>query len=110
MNEPDPTEDSEADAAEQPRRYPSTLGGMFYLLLLATSVLGLGIVASGAWREGIRLVGIALIVAAGIRLVLPEAHAGMLAVRPKPLDAAMLAGAGAVLLFLAGSIPDQPGL
>ena len=70
----------------------------------------LGIVVFGAWREGIRVVGIALIVTAGIRLAIPEAHAGMLAVRPKPIDAAMLTGAGAVLLFLAGSIPDQPGL
>jgi hypothetical protein len=30
-------------------------------------------------------------------------------VRHKALDAVILAGLGAALIFLAGSIPDQPG-
>jgi hypothetical protein len=43
-------------------------------------------------------------------LVLAPGDAGMLAVRHKALDMALLAGLGAALIFLATSIPDQPGI
>jgi hypothetical protein len=39
---------------------------------------------------------------------MPHDQAGMLAVRNRWIDVLMLAGAGGLLLFLAGSIPDQP--
>jgi len=41
--------------------------------------------------------------------VLPDDNAGMLRVRRKALDAAILIGAGVALLALAATIPNQPG-
>jgi hypothetical protein len=90
------------------RRYPSTIGGAFYLAVLAVVAVAVGIVTTGAWRVGIRWYGGALIAAAVIRAVLPAKDAGMLAVRRRWWDCFLLAGTGLALIFLAGSIPDQP--
>ena len=94
---------------DEPRRYPSTIGGAFYLLVLGVVAVAMVIVALDEWRTGVRLMGGALIFAAAVRLVLPRRDAGMLAVRHKVLDAAVLLVLGGSLIFLAGSIPDQPG-
>jgi hypothetical protein len=94
---------------DEPRRYPSTIGGAFYLLVLAVVAVSMVIVALDEWRTGVRLMGGALIFAAAVRLVLRRRDAGMLAVRHKVLDAAILVVLGGSLIFLAGSIPDQPG-
>ena len=93
---------------DEGRRYPSTIGGAFYLLVLAVVGVALLFVALDEWRTGIRLMGGALIFAALVRLVLRARDAGMLAVRHKVLDAAILLVLGGLLIFLAGSIPDQP--
>ena len=91
-----------------PGRYPSTVGGAFYLLVVGVSVIGLGIVTQGDWRLGVRWIGAALVLAALARLVLPTRQAGMLAVRRRTVDVVILAGVGAALWFLAASIPNQP--
>jgi hypothetical protein len=94
---------------EEERRYPSTIGGMFYLLVLATVAVAIAVATFGEWRTGIRVMGGALVFAALVRLLLRARDAGMLAVRHKVLDAAILLVLGCLLIFLAGSIPDQPG-
>lgn len=94
---------------DEPRRYPSTIGGAFYLLVLGAVGVAMVVVALGEWRTGIRLMGGSLIFAAAVRLVLRRRDAGMLAVRHKVLDAVVLIVLGGSLIFLAGSIPDQPG-
>jgi hypothetical protein len=91
------------------RRYPSTIGGAFYLLVLAAGALGIAIVWGGDWRLGIRCLAGALCFAALLRLALPARDAGMLAVRNRWFDSALLSGAGAALFFLAATIPNQPG-
>ena len=88
---------------------PSTLGGVIYLCVLVAALVGVGIAASGAWRTGVSWLAIALIGAAVARVVLPDDNAGMLRVRRKSLDAAILTGAGVALLLLAWTIPNQPG-
>ena len=99
----DPSSDDDA------RRYPSTIGGAFYLLVLAGTGVGMGIVVWGDWRTGVRWIGAALVFGALVRLVLPSRDAGMLAVRSKWLDALLLSGVGSALFFLAETIPNQPG-
>ncbi|MGN0065058.1 MAG: DUF3017 domain-containing protein [Nocardioides sp.] len=96
------------EGVEEERRYPSTIGGAFYLLVLGVVTAGLVFVAVGQWRTGIRTFGGALVFAALVRLALKPRDAGMLAVRNKPFDAGVLALLGALMVFLAGSIPDQP--
>ena len=93
---------------EEERRYPSTIGGMFYLLVLATVVVAITVATLDEWRTGIRVMGGTLVFAALVRLLLRARDAGMLAVRHKVLDAVILLVLGALLIFLAGSIPDQP--
>lgn len=94
---------------DEPRRYPSTIGGAFYLLVLGVVAVSMVLVVLDEWRTGIRLMGGALLFAAAVRLVLRTRDAGMLAVRHKLLDALVLVVLGGSLIFLAGSIPDQPG-
>lgn len=106
-------EEIEAELAEvaepAPRRYPSTIGGLFYLVILAATAVGIGVVWSGNWRGGIRWVAGALLAATFLRLVLPTKDAGMLAARHRVIDCLLLGGVGGLLLFLAQTIPDQPG-
>ena len=99
---------SEPGHDDDRRRYPRTIGGMFYLVVLAATAVGIAIVATGNWRVGIRWIAGALLFAALIRLVLPARDAGMLAVRRRWVDCLMLAGVGGLLLFLAATIPNQP--
>ncbi|MGB0099620.1 MAG: DUF3017 domain-containing protein [Nocardioides sp.] len=114
MNEEEP----ERTSAEPPvpveedggRRYPSTIGGAIYLVVLAVIGIGIGIVTTGDWRVGIRWFGAALLAAALVRAVLPAREAGMLAVRNRWWDCFLLVGTGVALILLANSIPDQPGL
>jgi hypothetical protein len=103
-------EEHQAADPDEERRYPSTIGGLFYLLVLAVSGVGVAIVWGGDWRLGIRCLAGALCFAALLRLVLPARDAGMLAVRNRFFDAILLGGVGAAIFFLASTIPDQPGL
>ena len=104
-----PPVSAEHGDTDEPRRYPSTIGGAFYLLLLGAVAVAMALVALDEWRAGIRLMGGSLVCAALVRLVLRTRDAGMLAVRHKVLDAVVLTALGGALIFLAGSIPDQPG-
>jgi hypothetical protein len=106
-DEPEPLPDL-VPPEEAPRRYPSTIGGIFYLAVLAGVGIGIGLAWSGDWRLGVKWFGGALVAAGAIRLVLRTRDAGMLAVRHRLVDVALLAGTGAVLIFLSESIPNQP--
>ena len=99
----------EIELAQDERRYPSTIGGAFYLVVLATGTIGIAIVWGGDWRLGIRCLAAGLCFAALLRLVLPRKDAGMLAVRHRLVDTFLLGGMGAALFFLATTIPNQPG-
>ena len=93
-----------------PRRVPSTLGGMVYLIVVATSAVGLIVVAFGPWRRGVGVIGAALLFGALMRAVLPGNNAGMLRVRRNRwADVLMLGGVGAALIVLASVIPNQAG-
>jgi hypothetical protein len=104
------TDATDLPQPERRRRRPSTFGGLIYLIVVATTVAGLCLVAFGPWRRGIALVGVAFLFAAGMRLVINEGEAGMLRVRGRWFDVVVLAGVGAALIALATNIPDQPGL
>ena len=102
--------DERYDEAPEPdgRRYPSTVGGLFYLVVLLATAVGIGIVWSGSWRPGTEWMGAALMFAALGRLVLPRRDAGMLAVRHRIFDVLLLAAVGATMIVLAITIPNQP--
>ncbi len=98
-----------AEPAElEERRYPSTIGGLFYLLILATATTGVVLAYVDDWRLGVRVLGGGLVGASALRLVLPQRDAGMLAVRHRLTDVLLLLATGLALFFLSGDIPDQP--
>jgi len=94
---------------DNPIRGPQTYGGVVYLVVVGMAFTGLAIVVAGAWRAGVGWMGAGLVVGSLFRLVLPEHRAGMLRVRRKAVDVALLALAGIALIVLALVIPDQPG-
>jgi hypothetical protein len=99
---PEPTDE------EQPRRYPSTIGGAFYLSILAVATTAIVIAARSDWRLGIQMLGGSLLIAALLRLLLNKRDAGMLAVRNRLLDTLLLGSTGTALIVLASAIPIQP--
>jgi cation transport ATPase len=100
--EPEPAEDGVR------RRRPSTLGGAVYLVVLTGAGVGLSIVSQGRWRLGVKWIAASLVLAAVLRLALPSREAGMLAVRRRLIDVALLTAVGVALWFLSTNIPDQP--
>ncbi|WP_435743496.1 DUF3017 domain-containing protein [Nocardioides sp. SYSU DS0663] len=98
---------AELDQVED-RRYPRTIGGGFYLVVLLATTVGIGVVVAGDWRVGIRIVAGALLAASLVRAALPHRDAGMLAVRHRIVDVLVLVLVASALLFLAGTIPEQP--
>jgi hypothetical protein len=94
---------------DDPDRRPQTIGGIVYLAVLASAGVGLGLAFAGAWRTGVAWVGIGLLVGAVSRLLLPDRSAGMLGVRSKLVDVALLALGGVALVVLAVVGPRGPG-
>ena len=75
------------------------------LAVIAVVAAGLGI-ATVDGRFGGLVIGLGLLLAAGLRMVLPPPHAGWLAVRTRGLDAALLTAVGFALVVLATTVPD----
>jgi hypothetical protein len=61
------------------------------------------------WKVGGFVVGLALLLAAGLRLSLRERQAGFLVVRSRGFDAAVLLCLGFALVALANTIPEGGG-
>ncbi len=109
MSEPNPGPAGPVVPPQQEgrRRYPSTLGGLAYIVVGLVTAAGLAVVAFGPWRRGIAVIGVALVLAAGARLVIAENDAGMLRVRSRWFDVGFLTVVGVALVVLAANIPDQ---
>ena len=75
---------------------------------VALAALGLFFVAVlDRWRVGSGVMGLAFCLAAALRLTLPARQAGLLAVRSKAVDAAVLLALGFALVTLANTIPTS---
>ncbi|MGV0794103.1 DUF3017 domain-containing protein [Mycolicibacterium sp. XJ1819] len=62
------------------------------------------LVIAGYWRRGALVIAIGVGVAAGLRLVLPDERAGLLAVRSKTIDFTTTAAVSAAMLYIAWTI------
>ena len=65
---------------------PRSRGSQLYLLHLLAVLAGLVIVVAGPWRAGVIVIGVAFVVGALARSVVPIDHTGMLRVRGKAFD------------------------
>jgi multisubunit Na+/H+ antiporter MnhB subunit len=89
-------------------RRPFLAGLLRQLPLLAVLGLvgvGLLLVSLGHWRQGLVLAGLALVGGGVLRLLLPVRRTGFLAVRSRPVDFVLMAGAGLALTVIALTIP-----
>jgi len=87
-----------APASRRWREWPITL-------VLACVVLSLLVVAANHFRRGSVLLAASVLLATGLRLVLPARQAGLLAVRSRLLDVIALGGLGGGLMVLALVVP-----
>lgn len=76
------------------------------IAVLVVAATGLVLAALVDWQSGAVVLGLALLLAAGLRLTLPIRQAGWLVVRTRGLDAAVLLVLGFSLVLLATSIPE----
>jgi hypothetical protein len=74
--------------------------------VLAVVAAGLVVGALGAWRVGALAIGVGIVLAGLLRLALPVRRVGLLAVRSRRLDVAVLLLLGAALVALAASVPS----
>jgi hypothetical protein len=74
------------------------------LTVAAIFLVALILVAAGFWRRGAFLIGVAVGVAAVLRLVLSDDRAGLLVVRTKSLDFATMMTISLVMLYTAYTI------
>ena len=87
---------------------PRSRGSQIYLALLAGVVVGLALVVSGPWRQGLMIVGATFIAASLARAVVPAEHVGMLRVRGKTFDIFWTTTLGVSLVVLALVVPPGP--
>ena len=76
------------------------------LVVLAVAGVGLAVAATLTWDLGTTIVGLAALLAAGLRLALPVRSAGWLVVRSRGFDATVLLALGFGLLVLTASVPE----
>ena len=67
-------------------------------------VVAFSLAAANFWRRGALLIGIAVGLAAVLRLVLTEDRAGLLVVRSKVIDFSMMASVAAAMVYIAATI------
>jgi hypothetical protein len=82
---------------------------VLYFIVVAATCSGLLVALLSSWRRGVTIVGAALLLSALARALLGEYDAGMLRVRRRWFDVLLLSATGFMLIFLAATIPNQPG-
>lgn len=85
---------------------PSRVRQLPAIAVLAVALVGLLAAVLVDWQGGSVVVGLALLLGAGLRLSLPPHAAGWLAIRARGLDAALLLVVGFAVVALALTIPE----
>ncbi|WP_394275739.1 DUF3017 domain-containing protein [Luteococcus sp.] len=76
--------------------------------VLCCLVASLGVVATGHWRRGSFAVGCSVLLAGLLRALLPSRIAGLLVVRGRWFDTALLALGGGAMIALTLVVPHSP--
>ena len=91
--------------AQRPTARPATSWQLPSVLVLAVVAAGLVLATQVDWQTGTRVLGLAFLLAAVLRISLPARSAGWLVVRTRGLDAAVLLVLAAAMVALAETIP-----
>jgi hypothetical protein len=73
-------------------------------LVAVIALVGMGLVLTQHWRRGAVLLGVALLVAAVLRMTVPAERVGLLAIRGKAVDVLCYSGFGVAMVLLAATI------
>lgn len=73
-------------------------------LVLLIAAVGFLLVSMQHWRRGSVLLAVALLVAAVLRVVIPQERAGLLVIRSRAVDFLLYSGFGAMILAVALTI------
>lgn len=101
---------TDADTSTADQRAGSNLGAQFLrchlpmVVVTLVIVVAIVFVAQDRWRRGALFFGGATLLAAALRLCLPTARVGLLAVRSKPFDVGALTLLGSAIVFIAATI------
>lgn len=76
--------------------------------VLAAVLLGMVRILQYHWREGTAIIGVTLLLAAGLRAMLSPERAGLLAVRGRRVDVLTYGGSGLLILAIALTITGGP--
>ncbi|MGX7827523.1 DUF3017 domain-containing protein [Actinokineospora sp. 24-640] len=77
-------------------------------LVMAVVVVGLVRIVQYHWREGTVWIGLALFLAAGLRALLRDEQAGLVAIRGRGVDVLSYAGFGTMVIAVALTIEGGP--
>ncbi|MGW5053161.1 DUF3017 domain-containing protein [Actinokineospora sp. NPDC004072] len=94
-------------SGEQRGRGPVLVHLPFVLVMLVVAV-GLARISMYHWREGSVWIGLALLLAAGLRAVLRDEQAGLVAIRGRAVDVLSYGAFGVVVIAVAVTIQGGP--
>ena len=92
--------DARPRVIEAEQRPPTTPSLAAWWLVVALGAIGLVVLVVGQLRAAVVTFAVTLFVAAALRLVLPEEHAGGLVVRARTVDVLVLAGLATSILVV----------
>ncbi|SDD17107.1 DUF3017 domain-containing protein [Actinokineospora iranica] len=77
-------------------------------LVMTVVVVGLVRVVQYYWREGTVWIGLALLLAAGLRVLLRDEQAGLIAIRSRAVDVLLYGAFGVLVIAVALTIEGGP--
>jgi hypothetical protein len=89
------------------RRHP-VLAHLPFAMVLAVVAVGMFRIVLYHWRDGTVLIGVALFLAAGLRALLSDEQAGLIAVRSRGIDVLIYSAFAACMIFVAMTIEGGP--
>ncbi|PPK69664.1 DUF3017 domain-containing protein [Actinokineospora auranticolor] len=79
-----------------------------FAMVMAVVVLGLVRIMQYYWREGSLWIGLALLLAGGLRVLLRDEQAGLLAIRSRAIDLLLYGLFGVLVIAVAVTIEPGP--
>ncbi len=89
------------------RRHP-VLAHLPFAMVMAVVAVGMFRIVLYHWRDGTVLIGVALFLAAGLRMLLSDEQAGLIMIRGRGIDVLNYAAFGACMIFVAMTIEGGP--